>query len=67
MLGADFETHRLEGGLWRIRGCVEDKIIGGRFTIRKQQQGGYNNNGSGSVLLEYSKSWLFAESGKFNC
>jgi len=65
MLGADFETHRLEGGLWRIRGCVEDKIIGGRFTIRKQQQGGYDNNDSRSVLLEYSKSWLFAESGKF--
>jgi len=63
MLGADFETHRLEGGLWRIRGCVEDKIIGGRFTIRKQQQGGYDNNDSRSVLLEYSKSWLFAESG----
>merc|ERR1712194_671648 len=40
-IGADFETHRLGKGLWKLRGCIEDKLIGGRFTIkeRKKQQG----------------------------
>lgn len=59
-VGADFETHRLGGGLWRLRGCVEDKLIGGRFTIKERKHGDDR-----AVLMEYSKSWLFAGVGKF--
>ena len=54
-VGADFETHRLGKGLWRLRGCVEDKLIGGRFTIKEKRIGDER-----AVLMEYSKSWLFS-------
>ncbi|KAL9180735.1 hypothetical protein ACHAXT_011188 [Thalassiosira profunda] len=58
-VGADFETHRLgRAGLWRVRGCIEDKLFGGRFTLRERR-----SEGERSVLMEYSKSWLFAGSG----
>ena len=59
--GADLETHRLGRGLWRLRGCVEDKVIGGRFTIREARHG---NDGERAVLMQYSKSWLFAGAGE---
>lgn len=59
-LGADFETqHRLGGGIWRLRGCLEDKYIGGRFTLRSK---GDKYRGA---VLEYTKSWLFAGAGKW--
>jgi len=61
-VGADFETHRRLGkGLWRLRGCVEDKLIGGRFTIKERK----NGDDDRAVLMEYSKSWLFAGTGSF--
>lgn len=61
-VGADFETHsRLGHGLWRLRGCVEDKLVGGRFTIKERQTG---EDGERAVLMEYSKSWLFAGAGE---
>jgi hypothetical protein len=57
-IGADFETYRLSGGYWRFRACCEDKLIHGRFTIKEVQS---SNDGDGSdVLVEYSKSWMFA-------
>lgn len=57
-VGADFETHhRLVGGVWRLRACLEDKLIGGRFIVKGKR------NGDEGVLLEYSKSWLFAGAG----
>jgi len=57
-VGADFETHRLGRGVWRLRGCVEDKLVGGRFTIKERK-----NGDDRAVLMEYSKSWLFAGAG----
>lgn len=58
-VGADFETHRLGRGLWKLRGCIEDKLIGGRFTIKERKH--YSETGAHrAVLTEYSKSWLFA-------
>ena len=73
-VGADFETRRgrlggLGGGAWRLRGCVEDKLIGGRLTIRegggRGGRGGRGDDGGGrSVLVEYSKSWLFPGAGE---
>ena len=73
-VGADFETRRgrlggLGGGAWRLRGCVEDKLIGGRLTIRegggRGGRGGRDDDGGGrSVLVEYSKSWLFPGAGE---
>ncbi|KAL3797857.1 hypothetical protein HJC23_006895 [Cyclotella cryptica] len=57
-IGADFEMHhRLGGGLWRLRGCLEDKFLGGRFTMKGKR------NGDKGVVVEYSKSWLFAGAG----
>ena len=64
-VGADFETHRLGRGLWRLRGCVEDKFIGGRFTIKERRRSmDTKNEEDRAVLMEYSKSWLFAGTGK---
>ena len=71
-VGADFETHRGRsggGGAWRLRGCVEDKLIGGRLTIREGRRGGRgrrdDDGGIGrAVLVEYSKSWLFPGAGE---
>jgi hypothetical protein len=58
-VGADFETqHRLGGGVWRLRGCLEDKFLGGRFTVKGKR------NGDKGVVMEYSKSWLFAGAGE---
>ena len=58
-VGADFETHRRLGkGIWRLRGCLEDTLIGGRFTIKEKRRG------DRGILMEYSKSWLFAGAGK---
>ena len=59
-IGADFETHRLGKGLWRLRGCIEDKLVGGRLTIKERK----NGDDDRAVLMEYSKSWLFAGAGK---
>ena len=67
-IGADFETHRLSGGgLWRVRGCIEDTLLGGRFTIkerRKISRDDEDEDGDRAILLEYTKSWLFAGGGK---
>ena len=69
LLGADFQPHRLGGGLWRIRGCIEDKFLGGRFTIKERRTQQHNGNDEDddrddrSILVEYSKSWLFAGAG----
>lgn len=57
--GADFESK----GVWRLRGCVEDKLIGGRFTIKNMKHA-EDVDDDRAVLLEYSKSWLFAGAGK---
>ena len=57
--GADFESK----GAWRLRGCVEDKLIGGRLTIKKMKN---EDNDDRAVLMEYSKSWLFAGAGKLD-
>ncbi|KAL7554381.1 hypothetical protein ACHAWF_017826 [Thalassiosira exigua] len=72
-LGADLETHRLGRGRWRVRGCVEDKLFGGRFSVREARRGRGDDcdagedegggDGERTVLLEYSKSWRFAGSG----
>jgi hypothetical protein len=60
-VGADFETqHRLGGGVWRLRGCLEDKILGGRFTMKGKR------NGDRGVVMEYAKSWLFAGTGELD-
>jgi hypothetical protein len=60
-VGADFETR----GVWRLRGCIEDKLIGGRFTIKKmkyiEEEEEQDNR---VVLLEYSKSWLIPGAGE---
>ncbi|KAL7541899.1 hypothetical protein ACHAXR_011339 [Thalassiosira sp. AJA248-18] len=58
-VGADLETHRLGRGVWRLRGCIEDKLIGGRFTMKQRKITGDDR----AVLMEYSKSWLFAGAG----
>ena len=67
-IGADFETHRFGGhGLWRIRGCIEDTLLSGRFTIkqrRKISREEEEDDDDRAVLLEYTKSWLFAGGGK---
>jgi hypothetical protein len=56
-VGADFETqHRLGGGIWRLRGCLEDKLLGGRFAMKSK--------GDNGVIMEYTKSWLFAGTGE---
>ena len=58
-VGADFETqHRLGGGIWRLRGCLEDKLLGGRFTMKSK---GDRERG---FVMEYAKSWLFSGTGK---
>lgn len=60
-VGADFETHyRLGGGLWKLRACFEDKFLGGRFTMKGKRDGGKG------VIMEYTKSWLFAGTGESN-
>lgn len=60
-VGADFETqHRLGRGIWRLRGCLEDKFLGGRFTLKGKR------NGDKGVIMEYSKSWLFESTGKLS-
>lgn len=57
-VGADFETHyRVGGGLWKLRACLEDKFLGGRFTMKRKRDGGKG------VIMEYTKSWLFAGTG----
>ncbi|KAL7471775.1 hypothetical protein ACHAXS_012068 [Conticribra weissflogii] len=57
-VGADFETQTMMGtGVWRLRGCLEDKLIGGRFSIKGKR------SRSGGQLVEYSKSWLFPGAG----
>ena len=53
-VGADFETRRgrlggFGGGVWRLRGCVEDKLIGGRLTIR--EGGGRGGRGGGTTTV----------------
>ncbi len=59
-VGADFETQTMMGtGVWRLRGCLEDKLIGGRFSIKGKR------SRSGGQLVEYSKSWLFPGAGKY--
>lgn len=59
-IGADLESK----GVWRLRGCVEDKLIGGRFTIKKMKYADDELEEDGrAVLMEYSKSWLFAGAG----
>ena len=59
-VGADFETqHRLGGGIWRLRGCLEDKFLGGRFTLKSKR------DGDRGVIMEYTKSWLFAGTGEY--
>ena len=68
-IGADFETHRLSGGgLWRVRGCIEDTLLGGRFTIKERRKIGRDDDDDEeddrAILLEYTKSWLFAGGGK---
>lgn len=58
-VGADFETqHRLGGGIWRLRGCLEDKLFGGRFTLKSKQ------NDDKGAIMEYTKSWLIAGTGE---
>ncbi len=57
-VGADFETHRLSGGYWRLRACCEDKLIHGRITIKEVQSS--DDDDENDILLEYSKSWKFA-------
>lgn len=60
-VGADFETQTMMGtGVWRLRGCLEDKLIGGRFSIKGKK------SRSGGALVEYSKSWLFPGAGKYS-
>jgi len=69
-IGADFESsHRLGHGLWRIRGCIEDTLLGGRFTVKQRRRLSRDDDDNDddddrSILLEYTKSWLFAEGGK---
>ena len=68
-VGADFETHRLGHGLWRIRGCIEDTLLGGRFTVKQRRkisrdEEDDDDDDDRAVLLEYTKSWLFAGGGK---
>jgi hypothetical protein len=63
-VGADFETHRLGGGVWRLRGCLEDKLVGGRLTIREGRGRWRDDGGGRAVLVEYSKSWLFPGAGE---
>ncbi len=58
--GADFESR----GVWRFRGCVEDKLIGGRFTIKKMKYVEDEEDDNRVVLMEYSKSWLIPGAGK---
>mmetsp|Transcript_25456 Transcript_25456/g.58131 ORF Transcript_25456/g.58131 Transcript_25456/m.58131 type:complete len:322 (-) Transcript_25456:29-994(-) len=56
-LGADLETHRLGRGAWKLRGCLEDKIIGGRFSLNER----YNRDtDQRALLVGYSKSWFIA-------
>ncbi|KAL3816045.1 hypothetical protein ACHAXA_010350 [Cyclostephanos tholiformis] len=80
-VGADFVSHRRLGGwggAWRLRGCVEDRLIGGRLTIReshgrRRRVGGEDEEDENddvdddandrAVLVEYSKSWLFSGAG----
>jgi len=57
-IGADFETHRLSGGYWRLRACCEDKLIHGRITLKEVQSS--DDDDENDVLVEYSKSWTFA-------
>ena len=61
-IGADFETYRLSGGFWKFRACCEDKLIGGRFTVKEVQSEDEDGHGH-DVLIEYSKSWMFASAG----
>jgi len=65
-IGADFETHRLSGGgLWRIRGCIEDRLLGGRFTVKERRRLNRDDDDDDrAVLVEYTKSWLFSGGGK---
>ena len=60
-IGADFETYRLSGGYWKFRACCEDKFIGGRLTIKEVPSD--HGDGGNDVLVEYSKSWMFAGVG----
>ena len=54
-VGADLETHRLGRGVWKLRGCLEDKLIGGRFSLNER----YNRvNDQRALLVGYSKSWF---------
>lgn len=57
-IGADFETHRLRGGYWRLRACCEDKLIHGRITLKEVQSS--DDDDENDVLVEYSKSWTCA-------
>lgn len=58
------------GGVWRIRGCLEDKWIGGRLSLVQDRRDSSNNNGRrgrgvtnsakrASTRIEYAKSWFF--------
>jgi hypothetical protein len=59
-VGAELESK----GVWRLRGCVEDKLIGGRFTFKQMKYAGdVEEEEDRTVLMEYSKSWLFAGAG----
>ena len=56
-VGADLETHRLGRGVWKLRGCLEDKLIGGRFSLNERYD---RDSDQRSLLLGYSKSWFIA-------
>lgn len=58
--GADIESH----GVWRVRGCVEDKLVGGRLTIKNMKHGGVENDEDQTFVMEYSKSWLLSGAGE---